>query len=259
MNPVLILTMNNLALTKRCIESVRVQDVGDIVPCILDNASTDGTPEWLHSQCATIKGQGYTTNRGVSFGWNDGLKTLFKLCQEDHVLVIGNDTVIPPWFYRELLSYDQPFVTGVAVDDMAMIAQPPDQRYPLTENPDFSAFLIRRDCWEKVGPFDERMKLYSSDQDYHIRAHRKGVRLYKACVPYYHERSSTLNNACPSERAEIEQQANADRQVLRQKWGCSAGGPDYEALFSPEYFGIELEQIRSYQKAPVKAECDKDA
>ncbi len=230
MNPVLILTHNNLELTKRCVDSVYAQDIPTTV-IIMDNGSTDGTQDWIRGFGGAILGTNFPYNAGVSAGWNRGIDMCHRASDVQHLLCIGNDTVIPPWFYRELLSYDVQFVTGVAVDNMAMIAQPPDQRYPLTENPDFSAFLIRRDCWMKIGPFDERMALYASDTDYHVRAHRLGVKLYKACCPYYHERSSTLNNAEPQERQEIQEQANRDREVFRSLYGCLPGTPEYSALF----------------------------
>jgi GT2 family glycosyltransferase len=236
MNPVLILTRNNLALTKRCVESVREQDVmADLL--VLDNGSTDGTRQWLDQIGMGIY-RHPSNNDGVSKGWNDGLDHFFGFLEAPHCLVIGNDTVLPPGFYRTLLSVNVPFVTGVAVDNIEQAMQTPDI-LPLTPNPDFSAFLIRRAAWEIIGPFDEGMKHYSSDQDYHIRGWRLGVPMMKASVPFYHERSSTIRNASLEERAEIEAQANKDRQYLRQKWGVSAGGPDYEALFTPELFGYE--------------------
>lgn len=236
MNPVLILTRNNLSLSKRCVESVRSQDIPALAE-IVDNGSTDGTVEWAIRDTLLLDAS--PSNAGVSAGWNRGLSQLFCYGGIQYVLVVGNDTVLPTWFYRELLSYDVPFVTGVAVDSMAQLVQPSSHKPALTDNPDFSAFLIRRSCWETVGPFDEGMKHYSSDQDFHIRAHRRGVRLCKASVEYYHERSSTIRLASPEERAEIESQANKDRAYLKEKWGVSAGGPDYEALFRPEMFGCE--------------------
>jgi GT2 family glycosyltransferase len=232
MNPVLILTRNNLALTKRCVESVRKQDV-PVELYVVDNGSTDGTEEWLGERM-----RGFYTklgiNLGVSWAWNHGLGYLLSpimLASRTHCLVIGNDTVLPPWFYRELLSYDVPFVTGIAVDSMDAI-QTPAPRMPLCPSPDFSAFLIRKDCWDKVGPFDERMKLYASDCDYHVRAHRLGVPLWKANVPFYHERSSTLRLAPPGEKAQIQEQANKDREMFRSLYGCLPGTKEYEALFN---------------------------
>ena len=162
MNPVLTLTHNNLALTKRCVESIRTQDINtDLI--VLDNGSTDGTREWINE----IGMGGYRhslINDGVSKGWNDGLNHFMGFLLQPHVLVVGNDTVLPPWFYRTLLSVEIPFVTGVAVDSMEQAFQNPDIK-PFTPNPDFSAFLIRREAWETIGPFDENMKLYCSDCD----------------------------------------------------------------------------------------------
>jgi GT2 family glycosyltransferase len=228
-NPVLILAHNNLALTKRCVESVRGQDVPTSI-MVIDNGSTDGTPQWFDAT-DDLDGFCWPENRGVSAGWNYGIRIWFAEREDAScVLCIGNDTVLPPWFYRELLSYDLPFVTGVATDSMAEIEHPPTERR-VEPHPDFSAFLIRRDCWEKVGPFDETMKLYASDCCYHVRAHALGVPLMKASVAYYHERSSTLRLAPPDEQQAIQEQANRDRQVFREKWGCIPGEAAYEELF----------------------------
>ena len=234
MNPVLILTRNNLDLTKKCVESVRRQDIPTFI-YIFDNGSTDETREWLQLQQSEYKN--FITlflhyNGGVSYGWNSGLHDLGIHDKLDslgsHILVLNNDAIIPPWFYRRLLNYDQPFITGVAVDTMPT---EPSPHCPLTPNPDFSAFLIRRDAWERIGQFDESMKIYCSDCDYHIRGHQLGVPMLKANVPYYHINSQTLKRADPVERAEIERQANMDREVFRQKWGCLPGTVEYEQLF----------------------------
>ena len=235
MNPVLMLTHNCLELTKRANESINLQDAQDVHRFIIDNGSTDGTRQWLNENISHHHFWDHYRNDGVSWGWNRGLEILFA--KEGHscmggassVLVINNDVVLPPWFYRELLSYDVPFVSGISVDSMEVAMTPPG-RMPLHASPDFSAFLIRREAWEKVGPFDENMKYYASDNDWHVRAHRAGVKLWKANVPFYHERSSTLKLAPPAEQQEIQMQADADRQVFRQKYGCEPWGLGYDEL-----------------------------
>jgi len=230
MNPVLILTHNCLELTKRCVASVRNQDIPTRI-MIVDNGSTDGTVDWLaEKEQAEIWFIGNVDNAGVSKGWNQGMRNLFFFLEIDHVLVIGNDTVLPIWFYSQLLSYQYPFVTGIAVDRMEQIAEPPKHK-SADAHPDFSAFLIRREAWEKIGFFDERMSLYASDCDYHIRAHRAGVKMMKACIPFYHERSSTLRLAQNEERDKIQNQANADREVFRSIYGMLPGQLGYAELF----------------------------
>jgi GT2 family glycosyltransferase len=229
MNPVLILTHNGLEqLTKRCVESLRKQEIETSL-FVIDNGSTDGTWEWLsREQFQFIH---YRENAGVSHGWNLGLSILFDKAGSlrcNHVLVVNNDTILPPWFYFELLGYDVPFVTGVSVDSMDAIKDTAPE-LPLQPAPDFSAFVIRRDCWEKIGPFDEGMKFYAQDADYHIRACHEGMPLMKANVPFYHERSSTLRLAPEKERQEIEQQANRDREYFYKKWGFTVGSPEHYA------------------------------
>ncbi len=229
MNSVLILVRNNLELTKRCVDSVRTQDIPtEILFC--DNGSSDGTLQWLFSWTRRV--HNFSENLGVSFGWNAGLEWLFnpKFDNASHVLVLNNDTVLPPWFYRELLGYEVPFVTGLAQSEMSEIAAP-KQPAPLDPHPDFSAFLIRKAAWAAVGPFDERMKLYASDCDWHVRAHRAGLTLWKANTSYYHERSSTLRLASDEERQEIQKQANEDRAFFRGLYGCIPGDPAYGELF----------------------------
>lgn len=232
-NAVLILTRNNLELTKKAIGSVVKQDIPTRT-LVLDNGSTDGTRDWLESKPYENVGWWGTRkdlNRGVSWAWNSGLRTLMgSAFASPHVLVCNNDVILPSWHYRRLLEYMLPFVSGVSVGTMAEIEKEP-QGGELSKHPDFSSFVIRKDCWETVGPFNERMVHYASDNAFHVEAHRKGVTLYGSPQPFYHERSSTLKLASPEERAEIEAQANRDRRVFKSLYGCNPWDPEYEELF----------------------------
>ena len=242
MHPVLILTHNCLELTKKCVESVRRQSIDTHIH-ILDNGSTDGTREWIEQRwCAPDYQFTWTTpdlntpvNKGVSWGWNNVLSQFFDpqaVPQADYVLVLNNDTIIPRDFYSDLLCCDVSFVSGTETQDMKEVGPLFHcDRKPLVVAPDFSAFLIRREAWEKVGPFDERMKLYASDNDWAVRAHRAGVPLYRANVPFYHERSSTLKNASPEEKRAIQLQADADREVFKSIYGVMPWEQGYAELF----------------------------
>jgi GT2 family glycosyltransferase len=223
MNLALTLTRNNISLSKNAVWSVAAQDIPTHVYAI-DNGSTDGTVEWLTKIGSLL--ESFPDNHGVSAGWNLGLSTLFASPNCEHVLVINNDVILPQWFYGELLRYQEPFVTGVTVDSMEAIHTLP-QREPLQRAPDFSGFLIRREAWEKIGPFDENMKFYASDVDYHVRSYQAGIPLLKANVPFYHERSATLRSSSPEDRQVIENQANADRAYFMKKWGFAVGSHEH--------------------------------
>lgn len=213
MTPVLILTHNCLELTKRCVESVRSQDV-DTQIHVVDNGSMDDTPLFCFSQ-NDIHFSACGENKGVSYGWNRYIQYNFDK-GFDHVLVINNDTELPSFFLRELLACNVPFVTGASSTDRDAVAQPPVRS--LTDGPDFSAFLIRREAWEKVGPFDETMVHYCSDVDYDIRARAAGLTLHNCHVKFYHERSSTLRLS--ADRAAIEERSHLDHLAFKAKYGC---------------------------------------
>jgi GT2 family glycosyltransferase len=236
MNPVLILTHNLIEMSKVCVTSALNQDIPTWV-YLVDNDSQDNIYEWAKTVENVVPVQ-FKPQLGVSGGWNHGLKTLFECEGAEHVLCVNSDTVLPPWFYSSLLSYDGPFISGVSVDNMDVIASP-EPRKELAPCPDFSAWLMRRECWDKVGKFDESMVLYASDLDYHIRAHRAGVRLMNAGVPFYHLRSSTLNNANPKEKRAIQMQADADRLEFYRKYGFHTWSPEYSAQFDEKFFGVD--------------------
>ena len=231
MIPVLILSRNCLELTKQCVESVRNQTI-PATPWVWDNASLDGTREWIASEIPADNRWSMLSNHGVTYPWNAAIDRIFDDGDVKCILVLNNDAILPEWYLQELIasaiSYDCEFVTGIAVDYM------PTEKskfQPPSPNPDFSSFLIGRGAWEKIGKFNTRMKIYCSDCDYHIRGHRLGVPMLKANVPYYHVNSQTLKRADPADREAIQTQANKDREVFKELYGCLPGTEEYNQLF----------------------------
>jgi GT2 family glycosyltransferase len=231
-HPVLMLSHNLLHLSEKCVASILAQDIPtDLI--IVDNGSGEETIDWLHDLTQSHTVAFNPTNRGITAAWNQGARLVFETMKEDAVFIANNDIILPPWFLSELISYDGALVSGVSVDRMEQIAERP-ARMERSFHPDFSGFLLRREAWEKIGPFDERMVNYCSDCAYHIEAIRKGIQLYGTGIPFYHERSSTLNLAPPEEHFEMSRQADADRQVFRSIYGCIPGEPAYEEFFKCE-------------------------
>lgn len=249
MNPILILSHNTYELTRRCVESCLAQDCGDILISLIDNDSSDQTYEWAKQHIPLPRSLvQFRPQIGVSAGWNIGLKHLFVDEGAAHVFVVNSDTILPSYFCRAILSEMQQrnllFASGQSVEHNPPHVLIPQEPVP---SPDFSAYCISKTAWERIGEFEETMRLYASDNDYHLRAHRAGVHLWNALVPFYHERSSTLRLASPRDRREIELQADADRVVFREKWGFDTWSPQYAAAFTPETFGIDHPTIREMQ------------
>jgi len=238
MHPVLILSYNGLPQLKKCVESVRRQDIPAYLG-VIDNGSVDGSVGWLKQE--RIPGRHNEKNIGVSAGWNQGLDILFGDGRVDHVLVLNQDLQLPSSAYRELLDFNVPFVTGFPVQtefEIGPLAAKP--QIGLSPYPCFSAFLIGKSCWEKVGPFEAPSSRdaadgffgWAGDCSYHVRAHRLGIPLYKSGVPFFHEAGSTMRNAPEEERQWFKERANKDRAYFRSLYGCVPGEePAYSDLF----------------------------
>jgi len=228
MNPCLMVTHNALELTRKAVDSVFSQDVS-VDFMVVDNGSTDGTLMFLRNRSVQLYYSGVSL--GVSRAWNYGLRYFFELGAE-YVWVVNNDAVYRTDCYRELISDGGLFVTGVGVN------QPQDIQCEFVKNvrphPDFSCFLIRREVWEKIGPFDDSMALYASDADYHLRMHTAGIFAYTIGMPFYHVASGTIKNATPEEAQAIRWQADRDRETFERKWGCKIGSKEYYDRFGSE-------------------------
>lgn len=227
MHPIIVPTYNGLELVKRAVDSFKNQTI-DTHVMAFDNGSTDGTFEWLQDNADEIVQ--YFTNTGVTKPWNRGLSTVFERGL-DYALVCNADVELPRDFYWRLIAFNDGFITGISITDREALQKPISPN--ANHSPDFSAFLIRKWVWDIVGPFDERMKIYASDCDYHVRAHRKDIKLWGSNVPFYHERSSTLRIVDPITRRQIQLQADADRAVFKSLYGVEPWEDGYGKLFEP--------------------------
>lgn len=241
MNWILCPTHNNLHLTRSAVKSFLAQDIPTKV-LLIDNASTDGTPEWARSMYPQVVYIRRDPPLSVAQSWNRGLSLLFEGTPNQHVLVCNNDVELRPDTYRLLLEDGGGFVTGVGVDSKGQVdpgstTQPKDKvdvkTLSRSPHPHFSCYLIHREVWEKVGKFDEGFKgAFCEDWDYHVRMHKMGVNPYCINIPFYHVGSATINSMGEKEREALCKQADANREYFKAKWGVAGGSPEYYALFN---------------------------
>jgi GT2 family glycosyltransferase len=100
---VVIPVFNRLAQTKRMLSCLQTQSVAkEIDVLVIDDGSTDGTKEFLHTQeVQVIQGDG-------SLWWGGAVHKAFQLIlkvgkNSDYVLLLNNDTVIEPNYVKLLL------------------------------------------------------------------------------------------------------------------------------------------------------------
>ena len=196
-----------------------------------------------------------TWNRALDFVWEAG---------GTEALVVNNDVRLAPYTLGGLLGAlnvsRNLFVSAVGVT--------PDQFTPEAEHsmywydeakrevvskggPDFSCFLISRECHLRFR-FDEAFTpAFCEDLDYHRRLMLagEGARIFSVNLPYLHYGSATLKTS-PNRSAIEAAITQGSRAHYRAKWG---GEPNHETFYYP--FGeltvlIEGDTSRDYPIPP---------
>lgn len=98
-----VVTYNRLELLRQCVEALRAQSAAcDIL--IVDNASTDGTEQWLASQ-PDLRYRNTGSNLGGAGGFNHGMRWAVE-AGYDYVWVMDDDTLPQPDALEKLLEAD---------------------------------------------------------------------------------------------------------------------------------------------------------
>ena len=88
-----VLTYNNIQDTIECIYSLNRQTLLPSKILLVDNASTDGTPEVIRQLFPQVQIIESDVNRGVPAGYNLGIKEAL-LNKPDFLLIMNNDTIL---------------------------------------------------------------------------------------------------------------------------------------------------------------------
>lgn len=161
--------------------------------------------------------------------WNEALRFVWASGGQE-ALVVNNDVRLHRSTYEHLstaLWRDGLFVSAVGVTpeqfDPAAVYSDVTRDGPLYGShggPDFSCFLISRDCHERF-QFDEGfVPAFCEDLDYHRRLilAGNGALIFSVNLPYLHYGSTTLKTV--KDRGPIDRAiAQGARAYYRRKWG----------------------------------------
>lgn len=239
---VVVVSYFNLDFTRRCLESVLRNSVYPTFEIIVvDNGSTDGTPEYLREMearhPADIRVILNDRNLGFARANNQGL----ALATGERLVLLNNDTVVPNGWLPKLLRHLErpevglvnsvtnfsgneskiPVPYGTDLDRMEEFAA----RY--TREHEGQAFDIkvaamycvafRRDVYETVGPLDEKFGMgMFEDDDYSHRIRLAGFRVICAEDAFVHH----YGQASFKKLSAAEYQAIWDRnqRYYEEKW-----------------------------------------
>lgn len=221
---VVILTWNNVRYTLECLQSLAAQ----AFPCtiyVVDNASTDGTPECVASRFPETHVIVNDDNLGFSGGNNVGLTAAFAAGAET-VLLLNNDTTLAPDALAHLTEATHTHPQAGLLNPAILFAQPPHRiwfagatlnpwtgwSYHTAYNTAYTALdpgiretcrstgcalLVTRDCYERIGGLDDSFFMYVEDVEYSMRAQQAGfpVLLVPKAVVYHHVSVSAVEKS----------------------------------------------------------------
>lgn len=238
---IVMVTYNNLALTRACLDSIEAHADGEKLELILvDNASRDGTAEFL-TEWAASRGHKVIlneTNRGFAAANNQGL----QIARGDYLVLLNNDTQVTSGWLATLrrhlrrnprLGLIGPVTNNIgnqarvdirsaSLADMHQAAR----RYTcqhlgesfLLPTLAFFCVMMSRSTYLRVGALDEVYGLgFFEDDDYCRRVEEAG--LFSACardVFIHHHLSASFGQMNVIERQALFEKNKA---IYEARWG----------------------------------------
>ncbi|MBN1273079.1 MAG: glycosyltransferase family 2 protein [Candidatus Aminicenantes bacterium] len=189
--------------TLACLSSLTKLDYPNLRLLLVDNGSSDGTPQLVAQKNPTVEVIVNESNLGFAAGCNVGLRHALEQ-GADYVFLLNNDTLVDPAALNHLIFLAGPDVGMVApkiynASNPAHIWSVGGMCHPLTlektgdgrgqvdkgqwgevlERDYFvgCALLLSRRLLTEVGLFDERFFMYYEDSDLSLRTRQAGFKL----------------------------------------------------------------------------------
>ena len=151
---------NQVHYTKQCVESIlrRTENPYELV--VVDNASSDGTKEWLPTLNARVISN--ASNLGCAKAWNQGVLA----CRADVIGILNNDIVVAPGWLSGLLGFMERAHHGIVSPaaregrldyDLETYAAEFVRKCAQATRPAVygACMLIHRRVFDRIGLFDE--------------------------------------------------------------------------------------------------------
>jgi len=222
---IVIPLFNQLAYTRMCLESLRTTIPEEVEIILVDNASTDGTADYL----ATLGGVGVignSENRGFAGACNQGIRA----ASGEWIVVMNNDVILSSGWLEGLWSAARRW----GLDMVSPAIREGEHNYDIEENArtltermngvirrgmvSGICFMTHRKVFDAIGLFDENFRIGQyEDKDLFLRAVRAGFRLGTVGNAFLHHFGSITQKSVKRSGAG-KQYALENRAYFIRKW-----------------------------------------
>ncbi|MEJ1463875.1 MAG: glycosyltransferase [Candidatus Sedimenticola sp. (ex Thyasira tokunagai)] len=238
---IIVLTYNNLKLTRACLDSLdKFTNYRNLETIIVDNASDDDTPNFLHHWSKYGNRRRLILNkenRGFSAANNQGMAA----ATGEYLVLLNNDTEVTNGWLRTLMNHMRmdpslgligPVTNNIGNEARIRIRyndsvemQRKARNYTLKHMGEtfpirtlaFFCVMMPRQIYEQVGPLDEAYGLgFFEDDDYCRRIEKAGKRLECAEDVFIHHHLSASFNKLGKGRKEL---LEHNQKIYESKWG----------------------------------------
>jgi GT2 family glycosyltransferase/Flp pilus assembly protein TadD/glycosyltransferase involved in cell wall biosynthesis len=235
-----ILTLNGLAHTRACLESIERSTPESHELLLVDNGSTDGTVEYLSAYAAgraNVRLVLNDENRGFAGGNNQAL----ALAQGNYVVLLNNDTIVTEgWLTRLVSAVERTpgaglagpvsnYVSGSQLVETSYASQDELERWAAgwsaSHDGEIQAagrlvgfcLLARREVIDAIGALDERFGAGNfEDDDFCLRARAAGFGAVIARDAFVHH---TGNQTFAGQRIDYTASLTRNCAIFEEKWG----------------------------------------
>ena len=227
---IVVLAHNQLAYTQRCVRSLLAHTALPLRVVVVDNASSDGTADWLATVGGPVEVVSLAENRGVSGGRNAGIEAVVD--DVDLIAFLDNDVEVTAEWWRPFVTLLDTFPdVGIAGERGVVLHFSPDGRReePLVGSGpkpcDMAigfCMVMRAETGRQVGRFDENLGLFwHDDDDYGLRAGRLGwgvVHVGSGRIHHFEHRSSELVDGIWAGKETPTALSSLNQRYLAEKW-----------------------------------------
>jgi GT2 family glycosyltransferase len=217
---VVILTFNGKELLESCLPSVLQTEYLNQQILVVDNASIDGSSDYVLANHPTVKVIQNSKNFGYAGGNNIGIRVALKAGAK-YVVLLNDDTEIldPRWLAEAVRVAEMDREIGVIgfhlLKDRVNHKRVDDFRCRDVVRVDGCSVLLRCDMLSAVGLFDESYFMYCEEDDLECRVRMAGYKIVEVNVPIFHIEGGTANKY-PHRMAYL-QMRNSIRHAIKNR------------------------------------------